>query len=332
MTSYGKVELPQGRHDWRPTPLMEQVVLVSTIDEQDRPHVATKSRVSIISYGPPTMLVFACRAEYLTATNLQATGQFVVNVPGDDLVATSWVIGSEPTSNGPKLFAENGLTPIPSLKVRVPRIAECRAHVECEVESTQKLGPDLAVFGKVVSVSMDERIVAADEACSYQKLAPFFFLASERTASLGASRKVDEPVPGPRHDLTIITTENLKRAVDFYSRAFDWPISAEDNDSIEFELPGGRGLAITTRELAGRQVGVMPVALPDGELGGVQLHFSCDDLPRALARLVSAGARELSELRPRSDDEEAAYFADPDGNILIVGRRAVENGAHSTRC
>ncbi len=321
MTLYGKVELPGGRHDWCPTPLMEQVVLVTTMNGKEQPHVATKSRISVISYGPPAIVVFACRAEYLTAANVQTTKQFVVNVPGDDLVATAWIIGSEPSSQGPELFQENGLTPIPSLKVGVPRIAECRAHLECEVEQTVKLGSDLAVFGKVVSVSMDERLTEMDGALSYQKLAPFFFLDGDRTASLGSSRRVDEPLPGPRHNLTVLATRDLEAAKDFYSCAFDWPIRIEEQDYVELALPGGRALGLRTRETIDRQTGIQSAKLPHEALSGTQLHFFCDDLPRVIVRLVSAGARELSEFKKRSEEEESAFFADPDGNTLIIARR-----------
>jgi uncharacterized glyoxalase superfamily protein PhnB len=37
-------------------------------------------------------------------------------------------------------------------------------------------------------------------------------------------------------------------------------------------------------------------------------------------RLHSAGARALSPLGPRDWGDEAAYFADPDGNVLVVAR------------
>jgi flavin reductase (DIM6/NTAB) family NADH-FMN oxidoreductase RutF/catechol 2,3-dioxygenase-like lactoylglutathione lyase family enzyme len=320
MANFGKVEISSNRHDWSPTPLPEQVVLVTTADAEGRPHVATKSRLAIISYGPPTIVVFACRAEYQTAANIKANGQFVINIPGDDLVATSWIVGSEPSYRGPDLLTENGLTPISSLKVEAPRIAECRAHLECEMDRMIDFGPDLAVFGKIVSASMDAEIIAEDEALCYLKLAPFFFLSSSRTASLSRSRRVDQPVPGPRHNLTILVTRNLERSTDFYADAFDWPITQKRQDYVEFALPDGRCLALCPREEIGRQVNALPTEVPEGRLTGIELYFYCDDLPRTLARLISAGARELSELKERSWGEEAAYFADPDGNILGVTR------------
>jgi flavin reductase (DIM6/NTAB) family NADH-FMN oxidoreductase RutF/predicted enzyme related to lactoylglutathione lyase len=321
MTGYGKVEISPNRLDWNPTPLPEQVVLVTTIDKENQPHVATKSRISVISYGPPTLLVFACRSEYLTAENAQETGQFVVNIPGDDLVATSWVVGSTPSATGLELLAQNGLTVVPSLKLDVPSIAECRAHLECEVVETRQFGDDLAVFGKVVSASIAENLTDNGEAINYRNLGPFFFLNADWTASLGMARRVEEPTPGPQHDLTVLATADLDRLQTFYTGAFDWPLKVSDTDYVEFALPGGRGLALRQREEAAADN-------PDaGEKNrsGIELHFQCENLPRLIARLVAAGAVEISASSKRDSGEDAAYFADPDGNVLIVSLGAYKD-------
>jgi flavin reductase (DIM6/NTAB) family NADH-FMN oxidoreductase RutF/predicted enzyme related to lactoylglutathione lyase len=320
MTGYGKVEMSPNRLDWNPTPLPEQVVLVTTIDKENQPHVATKSRISVISYGPPTLLVFACRSEYLTAENVQGTGQFVVNIPGDDLVATSWVVGSTPSATGPELLAQNGLTVVPSLKLDVPFIAECRAHLECVVVETRQFGDDLAVFGKVVSASIAENLTGGSEAISYRHLGPFFFLNADWTASLGMARRVEEPTPGPRHDLTVLATADLDRLQTFYTSAFDWPLKVSDMDYVEFALPGGRGLALRQWDGAGDNTDA-----GEKNRSGIELHFQCENLPRLIARLVAAGAVEISGPSERGSGEEAAYFADPDGNVLIVSLGAYKD-------
>ncbi len=320
MVNYGKKEIPPGRYDWHPTPLMEQVVLVTSADSEEEPHVATKSRISVVSYGPPTLIVFACRAEYKTAANIKQTKQFVVNIPGDNLVATSWVLGSDPGFQGKALLEEHGLTSIPGLKVDVPRIAECRAHLECEVEDMNQFGPDLAVFGKVVSSSVNEKVLHDDEAIAYRRLAPFFFLDSHRTASLGTARLVDEPVPGPRHDLTILPVARLKQSFEFYGTAFDWPVKVNRPGYVEFELPGGKGLALCTADvLAGYLGGTREEEMRD-RFGGSVLHFTSENLARTIARLVSVGAKEIGELRERDRGEESACFSDLDGNVLVVSR------------
>lgn len=318
MASFGKKELSPNRHDWNPTPLPEQVVLVTTIDNQQQPHVATKSRVSIVAYGPPTLVILACRAEYSTAANIVKNRDFVINIPGDDLVATSWVIGSEPNSRGPSVFEENDITPIPSLKVKSPRLAECRAHLECELEDSVQLGEELMVFGRVVALSVNNDIVGENQEVSYQQLAPFFFLNSNWTASLGAARRVDQPRPGPNHNGTVLTVSDLGKSVDFYSRAFDWPITAESDDRVDFDLPHGRTFSLQTMSATQQELGTTPMSPPEGEVSPVHLHFQCDDLPRALAKLVSVGAAELTDLRESDSGEKSAYFTDPDGNVLII--------------
>ncbi len=320
MAKYGKAEISPNRHDWQPVSIPEQVVLVTTVDAEGQPHVATKTRFSVISYGPPTLLVLACRTEYRTAANLQAKGEFVINIPGDDLVATSWVIGMEPKNHGPSLFEENGLTPIPAAALTPPRIAECRAHLECEVMELKPLGEEIAAFGRIVAVSMNDDIVShADPAIRYKRLAPFFYLEAGWTASLGASRSVEEPVPGPGHEVTILATRDLKRSVAFYTTAFDWSIRTQNKTYVEFDLPGGRGIALCTTEGFRQEVGAWPQEVEDG-ISNVQVYLRCDDLPRTIAKLHTAGARPLSKVNSRSWGEEVAYFADPDGHVIAVAR------------
>jgi len=321
MIKYGKVEISPNRHDWEPVPLPEQVVLVTTVDSGGTPHVATKTRFSVISYGPPTIIVLACRVEYKTAANLKETGQFVINIPGDDLVATSWVIGMEPQLHGVSLFDEHGLTRIPATKLKPPRIAECRAHLECEVMELKPLGGEIAAFGRIEAASINASIVdAADIMGRYKRLAPFFFLEAGCTATLGASRKVEEPTPGPGHEVTILATRDLKQATTFYTTAFDWSVRLQNKSYVEFDLPAGRSLALCTREGFRAQVGEWPLSVGKGEISNVQVYLRCDDLARTIARLHSAGARPLSKLRARDWGEEVAYFLDPDGHVIAVAR------------
>ena len=325
MTKYGKVEISPNRNDWTPVPLPEQVVLVTTRDSEGQPHVATKTRLSVISYGPPTIVVFACRKEYPTAMNIAATGEFVINVPGADMVATSWVIGLDPHSRGIDLFEENDLTPIPAEKLSPPRIAECRAHLECKVVDTREFGEEMAAFGEVVSVSLDAQLTKGRSASDNDAaLAPFFYLEAGRTAPLGRSRAVEEPVPGPRHDVTILATEDLENSVAFYMKAFDWSIRLQSKSYVEFELPGGLGLAVCTLDGFEKHIGLKP-NIKSGAVTPVQVYLRSDDLARAIARLHSAGARPLSNLKKRDWGEEAAYFADPDGHVLVISRTTSSN-------
>jgi flavin reductase (DIM6/NTAB) family NADH-FMN oxidoreductase RutF/predicted enzyme related to lactoylglutathione lyase len=299
---------------------VEQVMLVSTINADGESHLATKSRASIVTYGPPAVFFFACNAEYMTAKNILETKEFILNIPSDKLVATSWVIGSDPSVSGADQFEEYGLTRIPGVKLRCERIVECQAHFECELIETRPFGPDLAVFGKVVSVSMNERMLLGDTPDRYQCLSPFFFLEAGWTAPMGSARLVDEPVPGPRHDLTILAVEDLLRSVEFYKQVFLWPIKTKEEAFVEFELPGRRRLALCTRDGFAKRAGSPPGESPKGTLSSVQICMQSDDLPHLVARLVGAGAQILKKLERRGDKYESARFADPDGHVIVASR------------
>ena len=124
----------------------------------------------------------------------------------------------------------------------------------------------------------------------------------------------------PRQTMTVLAVSDLKRAVAFYQDAFGWPIRIDVPVLVEFELPDGTGLAVYVREGFGRNTNQLPFAVPEGEITGTELYFHCDDLEATIERLKAAGARELSPLAPRDWGDDAAYFADPAGNVLAVAR------------
>jgi catechol 2,3-dioxygenase-like lactoylglutathione lyase family enzyme len=88
----------------------------------------------------------------------------------------------------------------------------------------------------------------------------------------------------------------------------------------EFELPGGMRLGLYQREGFARNTGQAPAATPLGAISGTEVYFYVDDLAAAVARLQAAGAKLLSPVAKRDWGDEAAYFADPDGNVLVVAR------------
>lgn len=123
------------------------------------------------------------------------------------------------------------------------------------------------------------------------------------------------------HILTILAVTDLAKSVEFYRTAFGWPTEVEVPVYVEFKLPGGNFLGVYVRESFGGNTGQVPFAVPEGELAGTELYFRVDDLEAAVERLEAAGARLLSEARPRDWGDTAAYYADPDGNVLVVATR-----------
>jgi predicted enzyme related to lactoylglutathione lyase len=125
-----------------------------------------------------------------------------------------------------------------------------------------------------------------------------------------------------RHVLTILAVEHVRESVDFFRAAFSWDMPVETPVYAEFRLPGGQRIGVYQREAFGRNTGRVPARIRAGELAPFELYLHADDLDAAIERLRAAGARELSPRAPRPWGDEAAYFADPSGNVLVVARTA----------
>lgn len=123
-----------------------------------------------------------------------------------------------------------------------------------------------------------------------------------------------------RHILTILAVNDLERSRTFYNSAFGWPLRVDVPVYVEYALPGGQGLGLYRREGFARNTGLAPAAVPAGAITATEIYLRVEDLPAAVATLGAAGARLLSPAAPRDWGDEAAYFADPDGNVLAVAR------------
>jgi predicted enzyme related to lactoylglutathione lyase len=123
----------------------------------------------------------------------------------------------------------------------------------------------------------------------------------------------------------VFAVGDLERALDFYERAFDWP----RNDRIDYanyvELLPPDGGALGLYERAGFEgtVGAPPTIPAEDRVAPGYVYVRVDDVDAAVARVEAAGGRPLSPLRERSWGERAAWFADPDGNVVAVAGPAV---------
>jgi flavin reductase (DIM6/NTAB) family NADH-FMN oxidoreductase RutF len=71
-----KVSIETDKHQWNPSPLPGQVVLVTTLDDDGRASDATKSWISMVAFGPPPVVMFGCNLWHATARNVRASGEF----------------------------------------------------------------------------------------------------------------------------------------------------------------------------------------------------------------------------------------------------------------
>jgi predicted enzyme related to lactoylglutathione lyase len=125
-----------------------------------------------------------------------------------------------------------------------------------------------------------------------------------------------------KHVLTILAVADVSRAARFYAQALGWRPAVEAPVYVELQGPSGMRLGLYERQGFGRNTGQMPMAVPAGALAPAELYFHVDDVPAAAERLTAAGARVLSAAALRDWGDEAAYFADPDGNVVVVAKPA----------
>ena len=121
-----------------------------------------------------------------------------------------------------------------------------------------------------------------------------------------------------RHVLTILAVADLAEAVAFYDRAFGWAKAVEVPVYVEYRLPGGQRLGLYQREGFARNTGVLPGRVGAGAITATEIYLHVDDVEAAVAAVTAAGGRPLSGLSLRDWGERAAYFADPDGNVVVV--------------
>ena len=120
----------------------------------------------------------------------------------------------------------------------------------------------------------------------------------------------------------VFAVEDVPRSVEFYERAFGWP----RNDKIDFEEyvellpPDGGSLGLYRRDGYARTTRATPAATSTDEVSPAYLYVRVPDVRGTITRLEEAGAQPLAPLAPRAWGEEAAWFADPDGNVVAVAQ------------
>lgn len=179
-----KVAFDSDKRKWHPSPLIGQIVLVTTLNADGTSNVAPKSWISMMAFEPP-VLALGCNLRHWTGRNILERGEFVVNVPGAELAEIVWKSCDLPH---PRPVEAAGLTPVPSLKVKPPRVQECGAHLECMLDRHFTYGQELIVLGRIVSVSMDED--ASRAADPYATLRMLVFLEGGTYGVIERAHKV----------------------------------------------------------------------------------------------------------------------------------------------
>ncbi|PLX49756.1 MAG: hypothetical protein C0613_06140 [Desulfobulbaceae bacterium] len=124
------------------------VVLISCRDG-DRTNIMTAAWAMPASHTPP-MLAVAIGPSRFTHDLIINSNEFVVNVPGADLLDAVWYCG---TKHGHELdkFAECNLSAQNGKEVAAPLIGEAIGAIECRLSSHPTAGDHTIMVGEVVA-------------------------------------------------------------------------------------------------------------------------------------------------------------------------------------
>ena len=132
-----------------------------------------------------------------TVRNLEAAGDFVVNVV-DDALARQMNLTSGEYPPEVDEFAVAGLTPAPSARVRAPRVLEAPISLECRLTQILPVGrgPNSLVLGEIVYFQVrDDLYDASTGRIDMQRLHPVGRLAGELYTHVHGLFEMKRPDP-----------------------------------------------------------------------------------------------------------------------------------------
>jgi flavin reductase (DIM6/NTAB) family NADH-FMN oxidoreductase RutF len=93
-----------------------------------------------------------------TAINIQTSREFVVNLVTEELLDAMTISAADFPPDQSELTAAH-LHTAPSARVKVPRLAEVQASLECRLFSSQPLGANILFIGEVVMFHVAEHLL-----------------------------------------------------------------------------------------------------------------------------------------------------------------------------
>ncbi len=158
---------------------------ISSVDSNGRHNLAPFSFFNAICANPPSVLfcpmVRSTDGSHKdTLNNVRETGEFVVNIVSEFLAEAMNLTAGEYPADVDE-FALAHLTPVPSVKVRPPRVGESLIHYECTLTQIVDLGDQpgagSVVIGRVVHVHVADEVLIGADKIDLAKLQPIGRLA-----------------------------------------------------------------------------------------------------------------------------------------------------------
>ncbi|MFH0974767.1 MAG: flavin reductase family protein [Spirochaetota bacterium] len=143
---------------WKPGTMLYPVPAVLVTSAYDNiTNVLTVSWAGTVCTDPP-MLSISLRPERFSYDLVKKSGEFVVNLPGQDIAFAVDFCGVKSGRDVDK-FAELGLHTERASAVQAPIIKECPVAIEARVKSVTELGSHHMFLAEVVAVNAERRLI-----------------------------------------------------------------------------------------------------------------------------------------------------------------------------
>ena len=171
----------------------------STVSAAGVTNLAPFSFFTVVCIVPPMVSLTIARnpdgSEKHTLRNIRETQDFCVNV----VTAPVWKEMVDSANSFPEdesEFDKTGLTEMPAVKIKAPRVAEAPIHLECKLNQVIELGPNRHPIGEVVYFHVDRACMTSGY-IDMRKLAPIGRLSGFQYVTLGdiLDRKFDDGQP-----------------------------------------------------------------------------------------------------------------------------------------
>jgi flavin reductase (DIM6/NTAB) family NADH-FMN oxidoreductase RutF len=165
---------------------------ISTVSESGIYNLAPFSFFNAVGEDPPHVMFSTVRTgdkNKDTLNNVLATKQFVVNMVTEDLVEKMNTTSQAIPANESE-FDLAGLTPIPSVKIKAPRVKECLVTIECEMVhhyflEDHKNGGACIIIGRVVLFHVEDSVLLDGSKINMENYKPVARLAGSNYSKIG---------------------------------------------------------------------------------------------------------------------------------------------------
>ena len=170
-----------------------QITIVTTVNEKGQVNAAPFGLTFPFCSSPESPQMLLCsNSVWHTSQNIEATGEFVLNYASYSLrekVVQTGLMFSEGVSE----IEKTGLTALPALTVKPPRIEECFQHIECRLNRIIRPSEQQNNFiGDILSITIDQELLEKGNEEMLKSADPLFLFGIDVLKMQGNYARVGE--------------------------------------------------------------------------------------------------------------------------------------------